>query len=162
MEPRPDAGTWQIRTGRGSNLLVQLGPYHVRDDVRFQYFLDLVPRRCGGGGVFVTPAGSGVLRDERGESPMTILRATAPFVYIRLHGPDNSFRYSGLFSDADLRGGRPASTSGTRSANTCMPTSTTTVTVTLCAIPSDCAPGSAGERRVGHVQPRTAIRSGGA
>ncbi len=33
-----------------------------------------------------------------------ILRATAPFVYIRLHGPDNSFRYSGSFSDADLRG----------------------------------------------------------
>ena len=32
-----------------------------------------------------------------------ILRATAPFVYVRLHGPDNNFRYSGSYSDADLR-----------------------------------------------------------
>jgi uncharacterized protein YecE (DUF72 family) len=32
-----------------------------------------------------------------------ILRATAPFVYIRLHGPDHEHLYGGSYSDEDLR-----------------------------------------------------------
>jgi uncharacterized protein YecE (DUF72 family) len=32
-----------------------------------------------------------------------VLRATAPFVYVRLHGPDPSRLYGGSYSDADLR-----------------------------------------------------------
>lgn len=32
-----------------------------------------------------------------------VLRATAPFVYVRLHGPDPQFLYVGSYSDADLR-----------------------------------------------------------
>jgi uncharacterized protein YecE (DUF72 family) len=32
-----------------------------------------------------------------------ILRATAPFVYVRLHGPDPGRLYGGSYSDADLR-----------------------------------------------------------
>ena len=31
-----------------------------------------------------------------------ILRATAPFVYVRLHGPDHGALYAGSYSDADL------------------------------------------------------------
>jgi uncharacterized protein YecE (DUF72 family) len=32
-----------------------------------------------------------------------VLRATAPFVYVRLHGPDPSHLYGGCYSDDDLR-----------------------------------------------------------
>ena len=32
-----------------------------------------------------------------------ILRATAPFVYARLHGPDHHHLYAGSYSDGDLR-----------------------------------------------------------
>jgi uncharacterized protein YecE (DUF72 family) len=32
-----------------------------------------------------------------------VLRATAPFVYVRLHGPDHSHLYAGSYSDADLQ-----------------------------------------------------------
>uniref|UniRef100_UPI0035BBAD17 DUF72 domain-containing protein n=1 Tax=Agreia sp. TaxID=1872416 RepID=UPI0035BBAD17 len=31
-----------------------------------------------------------------------VLRATAPFVYLRLHGPDTGTLYAGSYSDADL------------------------------------------------------------
>lgn len=31
-----------------------------------------------------------------------ILRATAPFVYVRLHGPDSHYLYAGSYADADL------------------------------------------------------------
>ncbi len=32
-----------------------------------------------------------------------VLRATAPFVYVRFHGPDPNVLYGGAYSDADLR-----------------------------------------------------------
>lgn len=32
-----------------------------------------------------------------------ILRATAPFVYVRMHGPDPTFMYRGSYSETDLR-----------------------------------------------------------
>jgi uncharacterized protein YecE (DUF72 family) len=32
-----------------------------------------------------------------------ILRATAPFVYVRMHGPDHHHLYGGSYSDEDLR-----------------------------------------------------------
>jgi uncharacterized protein YecE (DUF72 family) len=32
-----------------------------------------------------------------------VLRATAPFVYVRLHGPDPHHLYAGSYSDDDLR-----------------------------------------------------------
>jgi uncharacterized protein YecE (DUF72 family) len=31
-----------------------------------------------------------------------VLRATAPFVYVRMHGPDPEHLYAGSYSDADL------------------------------------------------------------
>jgi uncharacterized protein YecE (DUF72 family) len=32
-----------------------------------------------------------------------VLRATAPFVYVRLHGPDREHLYGGSYSDDELR-----------------------------------------------------------
>jgi uncharacterized protein YecE (DUF72 family) len=32
-----------------------------------------------------------------------VLRATAPFVYVRLHGPDHHHLYTGSYSDDELR-----------------------------------------------------------
>jgi len=32
-----------------------------------------------------------------------VLRATAPFVYVRLHGPDHHHLYAGSYSDDELR-----------------------------------------------------------
>jgi uncharacterized protein YecE (DUF72 family) len=32
-----------------------------------------------------------------------VLRATAPFVYVRMHGPDPEHLYAGSYPDADLR-----------------------------------------------------------
>jgi uncharacterized protein YecE (DUF72 family) len=32
-----------------------------------------------------------------------VLRATAPFVYVRMHGPDAEHLYAGSYSDEDLR-----------------------------------------------------------
>lgn len=32
-----------------------------------------------------------------------ILRATAPFVYVRMHGPDRQHLYAGSYPDEDLR-----------------------------------------------------------
>ena len=34
---------------------------------------------------------------------MSTLRGTTNFVYLRMHGPDHHHRYSGSYSDADLR-----------------------------------------------------------
>ena len=32
-----------------------------------------------------------------------VLRATAPFVYVRMHGPDTGHLYAGSYADDDLR-----------------------------------------------------------
>src|SRR5262249_33926117 len=39
----------------------------------------------------------------RGAHLPCILRATSPFVYVRLHGPDTTHLYGGSYSDDDLR-----------------------------------------------------------
>ena len=46
-----------------------------------------------------------LLRGQRCGLPC-VLRATAPFVYIRLHGPDRERLYAGSYSEADLGCGR--------------------------------------------------------
>ncbi len=38
-----------------------------------------------------------------GANIVCVLRATAPFVYVRLHGPDPGRLYGGSYSEADLR-----------------------------------------------------------
>jgi uncharacterized protein YecE (DUF72 family) len=101
--------------GRSGVLLVQLPPAAVVDHARLAYFLTCVP---SGLKVAVEFRNSSWHTDEvfgilerhgaaycvmSGAQLPCILRATAPFVYVRLHGPDLHHLYGGSYSDDDLR-----------------------------------------------------------
>lgn len=99
---------------RRGPLLVQLPPDMERDDERLDWFLrrtpewmrpvmefrhaswheeevfSLLERR---GAAYCVMSGAGLA---------CTLRATAPLVYVRLHGPDDRALYAGSYSDADL------------------------------------------------------------
>lgn len=107
------AGMEQLGDRRGV-LLVQLPPAMPRDDVRLDYFLS----RLGGAvpvavelrhpswqveDVFelLSAHAAGYVVMSGAKLPC-ILRATAPLVYVRLHGPDHGYLYAGSYSDADL------------------------------------------------------------
>jgi uncharacterized protein YecE (DUF72 family) len=105
---------WHELADRRAVLLVQLAPAQQRDDARLDYFLatmpswirvavefrhpswlddrvfDILERR---GAAYTVMSGAGL---------PCVLRATAPFVYVRWHGPDHSYLYGGSYSDADL------------------------------------------------------------
>ena len=109
------AASWhELRDRRGA-LLVQLGPNQIRDDARLDYFLARLPAWMR---VAVELRHPSWYDDqvfdllERHQAAYTVmsgahlpcvLRATAPFVYVRLHGPDHEHLYAGSYSDADLR-----------------------------------------------------------
>jgi uncharacterized protein YecE (DUF72 family) len=105
---------WHDLGARRGVLLIQLPAGLARDDARLEYFLSCVPdwvrvavefrhhswhadrvfallERYGVGYCVISGAGL-----------PCVLRATAPFVYIRLHGPDRDRLYAGSYSDADL------------------------------------------------------------
>jgi uncharacterized protein YecE (DUF72 family) len=105
---------WHQLADRRGVLLVQLPPLLARDDARLEYFLSLLPpwmrvavefrhpswlddrvfETLGRhGAAYVVMSGAGL---------PCVLRATAPFVYVRLHGPDPEHLYGGSYSDADL------------------------------------------------------------
>ncbi|HEY0119008.1 MAG TPA: DUF72 domain-containing protein [Cellulomonas sp.] len=108
------AAGWHELGERRAVLLVQLAPTQVRDDERLDYFLSQLPwwiqvsvelrhpswhvedvfalleRR---GAAYCVMSGAGL---------PCVLRATAPVVYVRLHGPDHDHLYGGSYSDADL------------------------------------------------------------
>lgn len=96
-------------------LLVQLAPLHARDDARLDYFLSCLPswvrvsvefRHASWhddavfallerhGAAYCVMSGAGL---------PCVLKATAPFVYVRLHGPDTDHLYGGSYGDSDLR-----------------------------------------------------------
>ena len=105
---------WHELGERRGVLLVQLPPTQARDDVRLDWFLaqlpawmrvavelrhpswhvdevlDLLARH---GAAYCVMSGAGL---------PCLLRATAPAVYVRLHGPDHGSLYAGSYSDADL------------------------------------------------------------
>jgi uncharacterized protein YecE (DUF72 family) len=95
-------------------LLVQLAPSHVRDDDRLTYFLDRLPTWMRVAVEFRHPSWheeevfahlerrSAAYCVMSGARLPCVLRATAPFVYVRLHGPDPQHLYGGSYSDADL------------------------------------------------------------
>jgi uncharacterized protein YecE (DUF72 family) len=109
------AGCWHELGERRGVLLVQLGPGQVRDDARLDYFLgrlpwwlrtavelrhpswvddavfDLLERH---GVAYCVMSGAGL---------PCVLRATAPFVYVRLHGPDQHYLYGGSYGEDALR-----------------------------------------------------------
>lgn len=111
---RISAGLHELRGKRGP-LLVQLPPGFTRDDVRLAYFLDRLPEwievavelrhpswqaeevfqlLASRGAAYVVMSGANL---------PCVLRATAPFVYVRLHGPDHAHLYAGSYSQDDLR-----------------------------------------------------------
>jgi uncharacterized protein YecE (DUF72 family) len=114
---------WLDRIGRASGLLgsklgvllVQLPPGFPYDHPRLEYFLRKAPSWLKVAMEFRDPSWH---REEvfqllersgaaycvmSGAQLPCILRATAPFVYVRLHGPDPNHLYGGSYSENDLR-----------------------------------------------------------
>ena len=95
-------------------LLVQLPPDLAADLPRLGYFLSILPGGLRVAFEFRHPSWhrEEVFRmlEERGAAYCVmsgahlpcVLRATAPFVYVRLHGPDHQNLYAGSYSDEDL------------------------------------------------------------
>lgn len=96
-------------------LLVQVPPDMERDLPRLDYFLSQLPPWQR---VAVELRHPSWQRDEvfslleshgaaycvmSGAGLPCVLRATAPFVYVRLHGPSRDFLYAGSYSEDDLR-----------------------------------------------------------
>ena len=107
-------GLRQLGERRGV-LLVQLSPKFEYDLPRLSYFLKQAPAWLRIAVEFRHP---GWHREEvfgllerrgaaycvmSGAGLPCLLRATAPFVYARLHGPDHHHLYAGSYSDDDLR-----------------------------------------------------------
>jgi uncharacterized protein YecE (DUF72 family) len=96
-------------------LLVQLPPSAAVDRPRLAYFLECVPAalkvavefrhaswHCSAVFELLERRGAAYCVMSGAHLPC-ILRATAPFVYVRLHGPDHHHLYGGSYSDDDLR-----------------------------------------------------------
>lgn len=108
------ASCWhELGAARGV-LLVQLGPAQQRDDARLKYFLGLVPEWIRTAVEFRHPSWHHdsvlqMLEDSAvaycvmsGARLPCVLRATAPFVYVRLHGPDPDHLYAGSYPGDSL------------------------------------------------------------
>jgi uncharacterized protein YecE (DUF72 family) len=108
------AAGWHELGDRRAVLLVQLGPGHARDDARLAGFLEAVPGwirvavefrhpswvhedvftlLAGRGAAYCVMSGAGL---------PCVLRVTAPFTYVRLHGPDDRHLYGGSYSEESL------------------------------------------------------------
>ena len=108
------AAGWHELGPRRAVLLVQLPPDQARDDARLGYFLGLLPPWMRVAVELRHPSWNdeavfGMLERHgvascvmSGAGLPCVLRATAPFVYVRLHGPDHDHLYAGSYSDADL------------------------------------------------------------
>jgi uncharacterized protein YecE (DUF72 family) len=106
---------WHELGDRRAVLLVQLPPTQVRDDARLDFFLGLLPDWMRVAVEFRHPSWhdeavyallerhSAAYCVMSGAGLPCVLRATAPFVYVRLHGPDDAHLYAGSYPDADLR-----------------------------------------------------------
>jgi uncharacterized protein YecE (DUF72 family) len=93
---------------------VQLAPDHARDDARLGYFLGLLPPWICASVEFRHPSWNDehvfAMLEHRqaaycvmsGAHLPCVLLATAPFVYLRLHGPDPHHLYAGSYSAAEL------------------------------------------------------------
>lgn len=108
------AACWHELSDRRGVLLVQLAPGQARDDARLAYFLARLPEwmrvavelrhpSWQDEEVFALLARHGAAYCVMsGANLPCVLRATAPFVYVRLHGPDHHHLYGGSYSDEDL------------------------------------------------------------
>jgi uncharacterized protein YecE (DUF72 family) len=105
---------WHELGDKRAVLLVQLGPGQGRDDARLDWFLGALPGwikvavefrhpdwhhedvfalLAARGAAYCVMSGAGL---------PCILRVTAPFAYVRLHGPDDRHLYGGCYSDDSL------------------------------------------------------------
>jgi uncharacterized protein YecE (DUF72 family) len=101
----------QLLEDRLGVVLVQLPPDQARDDGRLAYFLDRWPRELPLAVEFRHPswldeAVFSLLQDHGAAYVVTsgaglpcVLRATAGFVYVRFHGPDDEHLYAGSYPD---------------------------------------------------------------
>lgn len=108
------AASWHELGDRRAVLVVQLAPSHSRDDARLEYFLQLLPRWVRTSVELRHPSWNSedvfaMLERHQvaycvmsGAGLPCVLRATAQFVYVRLHGPDHRQLYAGSYSGADL------------------------------------------------------------
>ena len=105
---------WHQLGDKRAVLLVQLSPNFAFDFERLHYFMQEVPpwiqlsvefrhESWHREAVFqlLEHYGAAYCIMSGAQLPC-ILRATAPFVYVRLHGPDHQHLYGGSYSDADL------------------------------------------------------------
>lgn len=117
----PEVWTERIASGlaalgdRCGVLLVQLPPSMAYDYARLAYFLEQLPRNIRLAVELRHPSWDRVevwaLLERSaaaycvmsGAQLPCILRATAPIVYVRLHGPDDTQLYGGSYGEADLR-----------------------------------------------------------
>lgn len=105
---------WHDLGDKRGILLVQLPPDMERDDARLDYFLARLPSWIRVAVEFRHHSwedeGVYSLLERHNASYCVMsgaklpcnLRSTAPFVYIRLHGPDHHHLYAGSYSDSDL------------------------------------------------------------
>jgi uncharacterized protein YecE (DUF72 family) len=106
---------WHELGDRRAVLLVQLHPAHARDDARLDWFLGLLPGWMRVAVEFRHPSWHDeavyALLERHGAAYTVmsgaglpcVLRATAPFVYVRMHGPDPTHLYAGSYPTEDLR-----------------------------------------------------------
>jgi uncharacterized protein YecE (DUF72 family) len=106
---------WHELGDRRAVLLVQLHPGHQRDDARLDYFLDRLPAWMRVAVEFRHASWHDdavyALLERHGAAYCVmsgarlpcVLRATAPFVYVRMHGPDPAHLYAGSYGEDDLR-----------------------------------------------------------
>ncbi|MGY1708685.1 DUF72 domain-containing protein [Geodermatophilus sp. SYSU D00758] len=109
------AACWHELGDKRAVLLVQLHPAHERDDARLDFFLDRLPDWIRVAVEFRHPSWHDeavfALLERHGAAYVVmsgaglpcVLRATAPFVYVRLHGPDREHLYAGTYPPEDLR-----------------------------------------------------------
>ncbi len=105
---------WHELGDKRAVLLVQLPPAFGPDYKRLGYFLQLLPRWMRVAVEFRHPAWhvedtfrllekyNAAYCIMSGAHQPCVLRATASFVYVRMHGPDRQHLYAGSYTDADL------------------------------------------------------------
>src|SRR3954464_14115443 len=110
------AACWHELADRRGVLLVQLAPGQERDDARLAYFLQQLPDWMRVTVELRHPSWDAevvyALLERHGTAYCVmsgaglpcVLRATAPFVYVRLHGPDSHHLYGGAYSAGDPPG----------------------------------------------------------
>ena len=109
------ARCWHELGDKRAVLIVQLPPAMARDDARLGYFLERMPawipvavefrhESWNDEEVFrLLEAHGAAYCVMSGANLPCLLRVTAPFAYVRMHGPDHDHLSGGSYSDDDLR-----------------------------------------------------------